>query len=79
MAGGPLEVDAAVSQDKARTLVADQIGLPVKAGAAAAGTLRAAGDKAKGTSADRRNLYLAKEGEILETSAAWGGMSEQDK
>lgn len=32
-----------------------------------------------GLPADRRNLYLAKEGHIEEGSAAWNGMSSHDK
>jgi RNA recognition motif-containing protein len=75
--GRPIEVDAALDQDGARSLaVAHAVakGAPGYAGGAAGG---AAGKGAKG--ADRRNLYLAKEGAIEEGSAAWQGMSDYDK
>jgi hypothetical protein len=35
--------------------------------------------KDKDSRKDKRHLYLAKEGEITEGSAAWAGMSEHDR
>lgn len=38
-----------------------------------------AGALGLGPPADKRNLYLSKEGHIEEGSAAWAGMSEYDR
>ncbi len=35
--------------------------------------------QAGGTTKDKRNLYLAKEGEIKQGTPAWNGMSDHDK
>jgi nucleolar protein 4 len=61
--GRPFEVDAALDQEGARSLAAAQ--------SAAKG-----GGPGK---ADRRNIYLAKEGAVEEGSAAWQAMSEYDR
>jgi nucleolar protein 4 len=84
--GVTLSVDLALTQDDARRLGAERGSGPGGGaqGLAAAGAAGAAGGKGSaagpgGKGADRRNLYLAKEGAFEEGSAVWAAMSENDR
>jgi hypothetical protein len=79
--GRAFELDLALDKDGARSLAAEQAaakGLGF-GGAAGGGVGGAGGAGVGGKGADRRNVYLAKEGHIEEGSAAWVSMPEYDR
>lgn len=77
--GVTLTVDLALTQDDARRLGVEQGSAtgPRGSGPHQQGSTAAAAGA--GGKFDRRNLYLTKEGFIEEGSAAWAGMSENDR
>jgi nucleolar protein 4 len=81
--GVTLSVDLALSQDDARRLGAERGSGPGGGGPKGLGSAAAGAGKGlavgPGGKADRRNLYLAKEGAFEEGSAVWAAMSENDR